>query len=142
MNPRTLIALLLGLLSLATLTSCKDMTNAKGMANTAIVDFHKKFNEQKYSEIYAAAHADFKGASKEEDFLKLLEAVQRKLGKQVKSTEARWGVNSVNMKTTATITRDTDFEQGKGVESFTYVVSGEACTVLSYSINSQDMMTK
>jgi hypothetical protein len=139
MKRRTLIALLVGLTSL---TSCKDMTKAKGLADTAIVDFHKQFNEQKFKELYTAGHADLKAAATEADFLKLLEAVHRKLGKQVKSTEAGWRVNTFNMKTSAVVTQNTEFEQGKGVETFTYVVSGTSCTLQGYHINSQDMMTK
>ncbi len=133
------MALFVGLVSL---TSCKDMTKAKGMANTAIVEFHQQFNEQKFKGIYAAAHPDFKAATTEADFLKLLEAIHRKLGKQVSSTGTGWRVNSFNMKTSAVVTQSTEFEQGKGVETFTYVISGSSCTLLGYYINSQDMLTK
>lgn len=80
MNRRNLIVLLLGLFSL---TSCKDMRKAKGLAETAIIDFHKEFNDQKFKELYTASHADLKAAATEADFLKLLEAVYRKLGKNV-----------------------------------------------------------
>jgi hypothetical protein len=139
MNRRHLIALLIGLMSLS---SCKDMTKAKGLAGTAIVDFHKQFNDQKFKELYTSAHPELRAAATETDFLKLLEAVHRKLGKQVRSTEASWRVNTFNMKTTAVVTRNTEFEHGKGVETFTFVVSGASCTLQGYYINSQDMMTK
>ncbi|MES2470092.1 MAG: hypothetical protein V4675_22560 [Verrucomicrobiota bacterium] len=139
MKRRTLIAVLVGLVSL---TSCKDTTKAKGLADAAIVDFHKQFNEQKFKELYTAGHADLKAAATEADFLKLLEAVHRKLGKQVNSSEEGWRVNTFNMKTSAVVTQNTEFEQGKGVETFTYVVSGGFCTLQGYHINSQDMMTK
>lgn len=139
MKRRTLVALLVGLVPL---TSCKDMSKAKGMADAAIVDFHKKFNEQKFKELYSAGHADLKAAATEADFLRLLEAVHRKLGRQVRSSEGGWRVNTSNMKTSAVVTQDTEFEQGKGTETFTYVVSGDSCTLLGYHINSQDMMIK
>jgi hypothetical protein len=139
MKRRTLIALLVGLTSL---TSCKDMTKAKGLADTAILDFHKLFNEQKFKELYSAGHADFKAAATESDFLKLLEAVHRKLGKQVKSTEAGWRVSTFNMKTSVVVTQNTEFDHGKGIETFTYAVSGPSCTLKGYHIDSQDMMTK
>jgi len=139
MNLRTLLALLLALISLA---SCKDMTKGKGLAESAIVDFHKQFNEGKFKEIYAAGHADLKAAATEEDFVKLLEAVHRKLGKQLKSTEGGWRINSFNLKTSVALSQTTEFEQGKGVESFSYIVSGDSCQLQGYHIDSKDMLLK
>lgn len=118
------------------------MTKGKGLADASIVDFHRQFNDKKFKDIYNAAHADLKAAGTEADFLKLLEEVHQKLGKHVKSTEAGWGMNTFNMKTSVAITQNSDFEQGKAVEQFTYVVSAGACTLQSYYINPQGMMTK
>src|SRR5262249_20214869 len=102
----------------------------------------KQFNEQKFKELYASSHPDLKAASTEVDFVKLLEAIHRKLGKYVRSTDAGWRVNTHNLTTTASVTQNTEFEHGKGVEMFTFVVSGGTCTLRSYHINSQDMMVK
>ena len=138
MNRRRIITLLAGIL---VLTSCGDMTKGKGLADTAIADFHKLFNEQKFKELYSSAHPDLRAAATEADFLKLLEAVHRKLGKHVRSTEAGWRVNTFNLTTTAVVTQSTEFEKGKGVETFTFVISGASCTLQGYNINSQDMLT-
>ena len=139
MNLRTL---LVSLLALVALSSCKEMTKGKGLAETAIVDFHQQFNEGKFKELYAAGHADLKSAATEEDFVKLLEAVHRKLGKQVKSTEGGWRINSFNLKTSVALSQTTEFEHGKGVESFSYIVSGDSCQLQGYHIDSKDMLLK
>ncbi len=139
MNRRTLLALLL---PLCALTSCGDMTKAKALAATSIVSFHQQFNEGKFKDLYTTSHADLKTAATEADFLKLLEAVHRKLGKQVRSTEGGWMVNSHNMKTTITMTQKTEFEHGKGTEKFSFVVAKGVCTLQGYFIDSQDMMIK
>jgi hypothetical protein len=139
MNLRTLLMLLLPLIAL---TSCKDMVRGKELAEAAIVDFHRQFNEGKFKELYAAGHEDLKNATTEEDFVKLLEAINRKLGKHVKSTEAGWRVNSFNLKTVAVLTQKTEFEHGKGTETFSYIISGESCVLLSYYMQSNDMMMK
>ncbi|QIF04933.1 hypothetical protein [Roseimicrobium sp. ORNL1] len=139
MNRRTLLS---SLACLLLIPSCKDMTQGKGLADTAIVDFHKKFNEQKFKDIYAGSHADLKAAAKEEEFLNLLDAVHRKLGKQVKSTDATWRVNSFNFKTNVMVAQNTEFERGKGTETFTYRVSDGKAILVSYYINSSDMMLK
>lgn len=142
MNRRTLLSsLALACLWLLT-PSCKDMTQGKGLADTAIVDFHKKFNEQKFKEIYAGSHSDFKAEATEEKFVNLLDAVDRKLGKQVKSTDATWRVNSFNFKTNVMVAQNTEFERGKGTETFTYRVSDGKAILVGYFINSSDMMLK
>lgn len=124
------------------LTSCGDMRKAQGLAETAIVVFHQQFNEQKLKEIYAATHPDFKAETKEADFLALLEAMQRKLGKHVKSTDAGWMINSVNGQTSIKVTQESEFEQGKGTEIFNYRVSDGTCTLRGYDIQSRDMMVR
>ena len=139
MNRRTLIAMLL---CVGSLSSCKDIGTARGLATAAIADFHQQFNDGKYRELYSAGHASLKKAATEADFLKLLEAVHHKLGKQVSSTETGWRVNTFNMKTTALVTQDTKFEHGQGTETFTYVISYGKCELEGYHINSNDMMTK
>ncbi|HEY1049051.1 MAG TPA: hypothetical protein VGE39_04825, partial [Prosthecobacter sp.] len=130
------------LVTTALMTACGDMRKGAGMAETAIVAFHKQFNEQKLKEIYAAAHPDFKAATTETDFLALLEAMQRKLGKHLRDTGAGWMINSMNGKTSVKLTKESVFEQGKGTETFTYAVSGESCTLQGYDIHSREMMVK
>ena len=139
MKLRTLLALLLALISIS---SCKDMAKGKGLAEMSIVDFHQQFNEGKFKELYAAGHADLKAAVTEEDFVNLLEAVNHKLGKQVKSTEGGWRINSFNLKTTVALSQNTEFEHGKGIESFSYIVSGDSCQLQGYHIDSKDMLLK
>jgi hypothetical protein len=134
--------LLLLLVCLLVLPACKDMTRAKGLSETAIGDFHRQFNEGKFKEVYAAAHANFKKTVPEAEFVELLEAMHRKLGKQVKSTGTGWRVNSINGKTTASVSQDTEFEHGKGSESFVYVVSGVSCSLERYDIQSRDLIVK
>jgi len=124
------------------LPSCGDMTKGRAIADAAVTDFHRQFNEGKFSDLYQAADPGLKGASPEADFLKLLEAVDRKLGKHVKSTETGWQMKTFNTTTTAVVTEKSEFEHGTGVETFTYVISGGSCALQGYFINSADMLTK
>jgi hypothetical protein len=133
---------LLALVCLLVLPACKDMTQAKGLSETAITDFHRQFNEGKFKEVYAATHANFKKAATEAEFVELLDAMQRKLGKQVQSTGTGWRVNSINGKTTASLSQDTKFEHGKGTESFVFVISDGKCSLENYDIQSRDLIVK
>lgn len=130
------------LVCLFVLPACKDMTQAKGLSDTAIEDFHRQFNERKFKELYAAAHADFKKTSTEAEFVELLEAMHRKVGKQVKSTGTGWRVHSINGKTTVSVSQGTQFEHGKGTENFVFVVSGGRCSLERYDIQSRDLIVK
>jgi hypothetical protein len=123
------------------LASC-GASKAVPEAKAAMADFHAKLNDGKFKDIYAATTPAFKAASSEADFVKLLEAVHRKLGKQKSSSEPGWRLNSYNFTTTVVLTTTTEFEQGKGVETFTYLVSKSGCTLQGYNIQSQDLITK
>ncbi|MBB5030925.1 hypothetical protein [Prosthecobacter vanneervenii] len=129
-------------MTLFCLVSCNDLVKGKGLADAAIVDFHLQFNEGNFKKLYAAGHQELKASATEEDFVKLLEAVHRKLGKYVKDGDGSWRVNTVNFKTVVSVSRKAEFEHGKGTETFSFIVSGESCLLLSYYIQSNDMLVK
>lgn len=137
-----LTALLALLLAVVSLSSCKEMTESKDKSEHAVADFHQQFNQQKFKEIHAAGNAEFKAAEPEADFVELLTAMHRKLGRHVKTARDNWRFSSINGKTTVTITQHNEFEHGKGVETFVFTVSGGTCVLQSYHIESWDMMIK
>lgn len=137
-----LVAVLTLLLAVVSLSSCKQVTESKDKSEHAVADFHQRFNEQKFKEIHAAGNAEFKAAEPEADFVELLAAMHRKLGRHVKTNDDNWSFNSINGNTTVTITQRNEFEHGKGVETFVFAVSGDSCVMRSYRIESRDMMIK
>jgi hypothetical protein len=60
---------------------CGGMLEGKKAADQGVADFHKFYNDGKHAEIYSASHSKFKEASTEKEFLDLLAAVERNLGK-------------------------------------------------------------
>ena len=125
----------------ALLSSCGNMKKATDLSDAAIVNFHRQFNESKFKELYAAASPDLKAVTTEANFIKLLESVQKKLGKQVSSSTEGSNIN-FSGKTVASISQNTKFEHGKAVETFKYVLSGDDCTLQGYNINSNDLIVK
>jgi len=79
---------------------------------------------------------------KEKEFVDLLEAIHRKLGLIQNSTQSGWRFNSYNMQDFMALTYETQFAQGKGSESFTFLVEGEQAKLVNYNINSKEMMLK
>src|SRR5438067_584582 len=106
---------LLPVLSFVMIASgCGGMFKGKKAAEQGVADFHKLCNEGKLTEIYAAGHSKFKSVTTEKDFLELVGAVQRKLGKVTQTSNAGFNVRTINFTTTVVLTQNTIFEHGTG----------------------------
>ena len=134
-----------GLLSLIVLCivaiGCSAITDGKPAAESAVVEFHSMLNDGKYTEIYAATDERLKEVSSEEDMLKIFNAVHTKLGLVKNSTAQSWKAANYNLTTTIVIVQATEFEKGKGTETFTFVIADKKATLAGYYIESIDMMT-
>jgi len=135
----SLFRTVLAIVSVVTLSAC-GLTKGKEAATKAVETFHQQFNDSKFTEIYSASTAAFKASSKEPDFMKFIEAVHRKLGPVKTATPNGWNVNTFNGVTSVVLTYNTDFEQGSGVETFTFITSGDSATLQGYNINSQALI--
>jgi hypothetical protein len=124
------------------LSSCSDFREGKSLADTALQDFHEKFNSGNFDYLYEIAHADLKSTSGKEEFLQLMEAVHRKLGPVIDTVNSGWNVNNYNFKTYVSLTQDTTFQSGKGTESFIYQIQDKQAKLLQYNINSNDLIIK
>jgi Protein of unknown function (DUF4019) len=124
------------------LFGCGGMIKGKPAAERAIAHFHNLYNEGKVDEIWTDADPGFRSASTKEKYEALMAAVQRKLGKVVSSSNSIWNVRSFNMKTTVLMNQDTKFENGQGIESFTFAVNGTNAVLVGYNIQSADLITK
>ena len=131
------------LLAIATVTilSACGHTKDKEVGTKAVDTFHQQFNDSKFTEIYSAATPAFKTSAKEPDFMKFIQAVRRKLGTYKSGTQSNWSVNTFNGTTSVVLSYNSDFEQGSGVETFTFILSGETATLQGYDINSQKLIT-
>jgi hypothetical protein len=133
------MVLLIGLL---TLSSACSLTKGKATAEAAVVKFHDQFNAGKYQEIYAEADEGFKSSVTEDQWVALLEAVQRKLGSVKESHSTGWGVNTTTAGTMATLSYDVDFSEGKGDEKFIFHITGDKALLYHYNVNSPLLITK
>ena len=121
-------------------TGCSDMINGKGEAEKAIPEFHALFDQEKYSEIYAAAGSDFTATTTQEKLTEFLGAVHRKLGKVQNTQRQNWKVNNWNGKTYVVMVQETTFEKGSGIETFTYVMQEGKAILQGYDIRSNDLI--
>ena len=123
-----------------TLQGC-GVSTAKPKAEAAITQFHNLLDADNLDAIWSNADDSLRQASSREKFDKFMQAVHRKLGRVLKTTNTQWFVGNFNLKTTVVLQQKTDFEHGSGTEKFTYVVAGDAVKLVGYNILSDDLVT-
>jgi hypothetical protein len=123
-------------------SGCGGMFRGKKAAEQSVADFHKLYNERNLTEIYATAHFKLKSATKEPEFLDFIGAVQRKLGKVTQTSNTGFNVRTFNFKTTVVLTQSTTFEEGTGIETFTFEMDHDRAILLGYNINSKELILK
>jgi len=121
---------------------CGAIKEGKPAAESAVVEFHSRLNEEKYKEIYETSHQQLKDVSSEEDMTKRLSAVRTKLGQVVESKTQTWNVGNFNLTTTVRMIQNTQFEHGKADETFIFVIEESKAVLQTYNINSMDLITK
>jgi hypothetical protein len=123
------------------LASCS-FTQSKASAESAVAKFHEQFNAGQYHEIYTQGDEEFRKTTSEQDVVNLLEVVRRKLGTTKTSSQQGWYVNATTMGTMVTLTYETEFTEGKGIEQFVFRVSGDRAALYNYHINSNELIMK
>ncbi len=115
---------------------------ASQRAKTAIGRFHENYNRQDYAQIYKAADGAFKAKTDEASFVNLLTAVQRKLGRELRTQVVASnitvgvGVSRVRMLCSSV------FEGGNAQEEFVCVVDSGPGRLLAYTITSPMLVMK
>jgi hypothetical protein len=131
---------LLAVVAVSIFAGC-GLTKGKEAATKAVDKFHQQFNDSKFTEIYSAATPAFKTSATEADFMKFIQAVRRKLGAFKSSTSSGWSANATTSGTFVALSFNSEFEQGRAVETFTFVVSGASATLQGYNVNSPKLVT-
>ena len=126
----------------AALTVSCSLTKGKEQGERAVEEFHRQFNDGQYQEIYRQGDDKFREAVNEAEFVEFLGAVKRKIGSVNKATPTGWNVNATMMGTVVTLGYEVEFSDGKGVEQFSFLVSGEQAKLLRYDVNSPLLITR
>ncbi len=121
---------------------CQTLTNGMPAAEKGVVTFHALMDDEKFSEIYDTSDERMKQSGPKEEIVEFLTAVRRKLGKVKSSTTENWQVQNYNMTSSIVLVQATEFENGKGNETFTFVIDGDSAKLSGYHISSNDMLIK
>lgn len=126
--------------ALAMVAGCSMQQSFKD-ADAKVAQFHSARDRGQWQTIWTDADPQMRESTSHAQFDKLMSAVHRKLGKVRETKQTGWNANATTGGTFATLTYQTTFERGSGVEQFVYR-KGDAgrLTLVSYTIQSQDMM--
>ena len=125
------------------LSSCSSSTKSVELAQQNVEQFHSQLNSEQYTAVYAACDEKFHQATSESDFVKLLEAVHRKLGNvqqaNLRNTGVAW---FAGQGATVTLVYQTKFAEGTGMEKFVWHIKDNGAALYGYNINSNELVTK
>ena len=127
--------------SSALLAGCS-MSKDTALAQAQISVFHSELDAGSFQQIYLSSSPDLQKVASEGDFVKLLAAINRKLGNVKTSTQLTWKVFSGTSGTFVTVVNKSQFEQGSGDEQFVYRIDNGVAKLAGYHINSMALVTK
>jgi uncharacterized protein DUF4019 len=130
--------LALGLL----LTSCGSAKNIQ-MAKQGVDQFHADLDRERYQAMYDAADKGLHQTTTEADFVRLLQAVHRKLGNVQSSQFRNFQVGySTGQGAIVDLEYQTNFAGGTGTEQFEWRVVDNHATLFGYHVNSNALVEK
>ncbi|KPH60486.1 MAG: DUF4019 domain-containing protein [Novosphingobium sp.] len=110
-------------------------------AEIEVGKFHQALDAGQWQQIWTKADPQLRETTQRPQFEKFLDAVHRKLGKVREAKQVGWNANATTGGSFVTLTYQTTFEHGSGVEQFVYRKGdGGGMTLVGYNIDSQDMM--
>jgi hypothetical protein len=125
------------------LSSCGSSAKSVELAQQSVEQFHSQFDSEQFAGLYAASDEKLHKATSESDFVKLLDAVHRKLGNVQQSNLRNTGVAwFAGQGATVTLVYETKFSQGTGMEKFVWHIKDNAATLYGYNINSNELVTR
>lgn len=122
------------------LTACS-MSEDTRIVEQEIPKFHAALDASKFESLYDDGAQDLKAAATKQDFVRLIDAVHRKLGNVVKSEKTSWNVNYDTSGTFVTLVYATDFARGPATAQFVYRLENNHPLLAGYHINSNALIT-
>ena len=114
------------------LASCAGTNDAKrGVAN-----FRARAAQTSFSEIYWRAAPEFRQSATEEQFLRVMTALDRKLGPWTSAGEPGWNVTRGTAGDVVNLTYQSQFAKGAVSEQFTWRIEVGEPVLLGYHANS------
>jgi len=127
---------------LVALLACTNPFKAGQMSDASVADFHRKLNQGQFHDIYVNASPDFQKASSEKEINDLFNAIHTKLGDTVAANRTFINLSATTSGNYVRTSYETAFARGKGEETFTWLLVNDHLTLVSYNIQSNDLIVK
>jgi len=111
-------------------------------ADTAVARFHQQLDSQDYVTLYGQADQKFRDATKQDDFVALMTAVHKKLGRVGNVARKGFFVNYNTSGSQIRVNYATKFGEGDAEEQFVWSKNGDNLALLGYHINSNALIVK
>ncbi len=121
--------------------SCSSLQSPE-LANIAIQDFHKKYNNEQYKEIYNQSDESFKQTVPEGEAIVFFTKLGEKLGKVGNTKPIKQGISVTSMGTMVTISNDTEFSRGKAQERFVFIIKDSVIKLMDYKVDSPLLLSR
>ena len=140
---KKIIYIVIALLVSLFLNGCKDESNNMESARKFAQEFHERFNEKKYEEIYISSDSGLKAKVDKETFINSMKKIHESLG-DVKSSnligvtpaKSDQGLSLVAAKF------KTEYAEGIAEETFFLKSDDNQLTLFQYNIDSDDLIRK
>ncbi len=111
-------------------------------ADTAVARFHQQLDSQDYVTLYVQADQKFRDTTKQDDFVALMTAVHKKLGRVGNVARKGFFVNYNTSGSQIRVNYSTKFGEGDAEEQFVWSKNGDNLALLGYHINSNALIVK
>jgi len=126
--------------AIAVLAGAGGCGKSRAQADAATAAFRAQQTSGRFVDMHRAAAPEFRDASSEAEFVKLMELVSRRLGAWRSSKATGWFTSSGTKGRIIRLTYDSQFEKGTAVEVFNWRIEGDGAVLLGYNINSRALL--
>lgn len=116
------------------------LVQGRKLANVEVTHFHERLNAEQYEDICRNADAGFKAKQSQEELIKFLAAVHKKLGRAGVEKQVNIRVDTNTNGTFLTTWYNTEFASGTAMETFTWRKSNGSWRLLGYNVNSTALL--
>ena len=110
------------------------------VAEKAVVTFHEQYNASNFDAMYDAGADDLRATEVRSEFITTLASLRAKLGQVRDSQRTAFNSRIDSDGTFVQLEYETDFENGKGTEEFTWAISDGQATLLGYNVTSKALL--
>lgn len=130
-------AVIVGMLALV-LAACNPVENLE-QSDAAIAQFETQYSAGNLDRMWGMTGEELREVTTREEFDDLYQFINMRLGKIVSSERSGFNLNTNNGVTRTVITMRTEFENGSGIQTYTFHGNGEEMTIVGWFVDSPEL---